>query len=68
MLFRSEAAPLQHEDTKENTTTVQEPEPEPEPQPEPEPEPEPARSRRNDDTNEPAARPSRRSARPERRR
>ena len=64
----AEAAPLQHEDTKENTTTVQEPEPEPEPQPEPEPEPEPARSRRNDDTNEPAARPSRRSARPERRR
>lgn len=60
-----------------------EPEPEPEPDPEPEPEPsnaydeddEPAQApaprrnrERNDDTNEPAARPSRRAARPVRRR
>ena len=59
------------------------PAPEPEQEPEPEPELEPAtpaqepepeeqerspRGRRNDDTNEPAARPSRRAARPERRR
>lgn len=43
-------------------------EPESDPEPEPEPEPAPRRRDRNDDTNEPAARGSRRGARPPRRR
>lgn len=59
-------------DDKKETKPAPAPDPEPEPEPEepakePEPETRSARGRRNEDTNEPAERTERRSARPERR-